>query len=821
MNANIIGLDRDSREYQNNAEDANDANDANLRREGSKDLDLDFLDKITLDSSDGTRKNSGSHKVRKKGAFSSGVDLENPVEMSTSSSTQMARARNYGLAPEDRRSVSAARLIHKGPQIWTLIPILGRGFSCLVIIFIVAMIFKPTPGGGFVPLPSNFGEAIDTKKDPCDGLYEYACGKWMDHQELPPNETRVSQWSRMSDDVTTRLSAILNSLDAKVIAKQKKMEQENNEVERAHAVDWTEKVRAVYSSCRRNNVSKQVPDQVHGSLSSRLGSYYKIGVDIYFSFRVMVNPSDQLHYFVFSSAGDKDLFEKPDIETILTNHAKKILEISDPKWDAELDAKRFVKIYRGISENGLSDLEFHDKTRASVMWDKVMTWEELGNEIGIDFETFWAAAGFPTYTEANPKVTVESQAIVDHIKTLFADSEKNAFLAYERASFFYQKGKFIDIFQKENEEYYRLVNHKVEEIETDNWKWCTEYMRKNMGWALSRLYVDQILTETPLLEEVANKMVNSMGDEIKKPPRMPWMDEKTKEAAKKKGDAMKLFVAFPSWIREFNKYFNKQMEEMYGNEDYGENLLEIDNKLLAASRRYEASQIGKKNERNWAVLNHRPIDDNENFYDLFRNMLIIPATNLHDPMIRANKKYAPLNWGSFASYLGHSSFHAFDEAGSLYGQTGEKIAQKAEDTWWTAGTQTEFGQVKKCIDDQYSGLGADKETTRENIAETAGLQLAYEKFQETTTNEESKNWNGLYAGKKYTPAQAFFISFAQMRCVKLKDPFEDSYAASKGIPLPHIVVNGAAMNNDAFAHAFKCNKGTIMNPAQKCHVTNG
>lgn len=823
MFANIIGLDSDSQPVDGNVDSDQNAQNRRRSRDSKESLDLDFLDKITLDSKDGSGGRNSDHDVQKKGGIGKimgmSVEMENPVGRQRSA--DLSRDTTTGLSKEKPPIQGAMKLVHRGAPVWTIIPVIGQGFCFLILIFVVAMIFRPTPGGGMVAMPASFGEAIDTSKDPCNGLYEYACGKWIDNQVIPPDESRVSQWSIMSDEVDVRLSKILNSLDAAIIAKHQKMHQENKDAEAAHALNWSEKVRAVYSSCRRNDVAEELPDAVTGSISFRTGSYYKIGLDVYFTFKVLINPSDQVQYFVLSSVGDTELFEKPDAESLLTEHVKKNIETSNPKWDADSDARRFVEIYKGICENTLSTFGFHQKSRAGVLWDKLFDWDDLGTELGIDWKEFWDAAGFPKYKDQNAKVAVESQKLVDHLKELFEENRGNALLSYERAYFFFRKGKFIKGFQKGQEELYRQINHKVDESDTENWKWCTEYMRRHMGWALSRLYIEELLEESPGFERIATDMVTDMREEIE-PIHFPWMDEETIKIAKEKVAEMKMHVAFPPWLKEINKNFNTQMEQMYGNEDFGQNMLEIDNTLKSSWRKYEASTIGKTNTRDWTVLDTMPIHKFSNFYDQFRNMFFFPASQLQ--AVTTKTEMVPLNWGSFATFIGHSAFHAFDEAGASYGPFGNKVQHSRGDTsdsWWSKGTQTEFGQVKTCIEKQYTGLGASNETTRENIADTAGVQFAYQKFAKNFTSAENKDWTGIYAGKKYSATQAFFISFAQMNCVKLRDPEKDSQGEAHGLPLAHIRVDGAAMNVDSYAEAFKCKKGTPMNPENKCYIANG
>ena len=93
-------------------------------------------------------------------------------------------------------------------------------------------------------------------------------------------------------------------------------------------------------------------------------------------------------------------------------------------------------------------------------------------------------------------------------------------------------------------------------------------------------------------------------------------------------------------------------------------------------------------------------------------------------------------------------------------------------------------------------------------ADNGGMRLAYDAFLTTPGAKEGKD------GLGYTPAQRFFLSYAQGWCENettesaKEDAKTDPHAPGK------YRVNGVLMNMLPFREAFACKVGTPMAPAK-------
>ena len=97
-----------------------------------------------------------------------------------------------------------------------------------------------------------------------------------------------------------------------------------------------------------------------------------------------------------------------------------------------------------------------------------------------------------------------------------------------------------------------------------------------------------------------------------------------------------------------------------------------------------------------------------------------------------------------------------------------------------------------------------KLTLGENIADIGGLKLSFLALQKAEARHPSQTVDGL------TSAQRFFVSFAQVWRVKVRDEQARVFAVSDQHSPPRWRVIGSLSHQPAFAAAFGCKPGDEM-----------
>ena len=174
------------------------------------------------------------------------------------------------------------------------------------------------------------------------------------------------------------------------------------------------------------------------------------------------------------------------------------------------------------------------------------------------------------------------------------------------------------------------------------------------------------------------------------------------------------------------------------------------------------------------------------------------------------------NYGNVGVVIGHELTHGFDDEGRHYDAHGNL------QDWWTGKDAEAFEARASGFIDEYSAFVAVKDafdrakdihvdgklTLGENTADNGGIRLSYNAF--LTTSGAAK------AGKDFsghTPAQRFFLSYAQGWCVNSTDEFAKEAAKTDPHSPGKYRVNGVLVNTPAFREAFACKLGAPMAPA--------
>jgi predicted metalloendopeptidase len=176
-----------------------------------------------------------------------------------------------------------------------------------------------------------------------------------------------------------------------------------------------------------------------------------------------------------------------------------------------------------------------------------------------------------------------------------------------------------------------------------------------------------------------------------------------------------------------------------------------------------------------------------------------------------------MNYASIGLVIGHEITHGFDDQGRQFDLDGNLI------DWWEEDTKKAYLEKARCIIEQYGNFTEPNvdlplngiNTQGENIADNGGTKIAYHAY---------KNWveaNGKeyeFPGMNYTTDQLFWISVAQTWCSVYR-PEEMKNRITTGVHSPgRFRIIGPLSNMEEFSNDFKCQKGTKMNPVEKCEV---
>ncbi len=330
------------------------------------------------------------------------------------------------------------------------------------------------------------------------------------------------------------------------------------------------------------------------------------------------------------------------------------------------------------------------------------------------------------------------------------------------------------------------------------WKRGVDQTSRALGEAIGKLYVAEHFppASKAKIDELVTNIIAALDARLEK---LAWMDPKTRTAARAKLAAFTPKIGYPDKWKDYSA-LTIVRGDLAGNM----------RSLAEFEFNDDVSKLNKPVDRSeWFMT---PMTVNA-YANPTWNEIVFPAAILQAPFFDPNADDA-VNYGAIGGVIGHEITHHFDDQGRKYDKTG-RLAE-----WWTAEDVTRFKAGTDKVVAQYGayeplpGKKINGELTLgENMADLAGVTIAYDAYQRSLKGKQAKVING------YTGDQRFFLGFAQSWRTKYRDAalqqqlVTDPHTASHF--RPYVV-----RNLDAWYKAFDVKPGDklYLSPEQRIKV---
>ncbi len=321
-----------------------------------------------------------------------------------------------------------------------------------------------------------------------------------------------------------------------------------------------------------------------------------------------------------------------------------------------------------------------------------------------------------------------------------------------------------------------------------------------MGEALGREYVARYFP--PEAKAKADVLVHNLlaayDADIQ---TLTWMSPETRQKAREKLQAYMLKVGYPDHWRDYSALAIDR-DNLIGDAknatefEWNRNLVRID-------RPADRTEWGMTPPTNNA------------YYNPTFNEIVFPAGILQPPFFDPNADDA-VNYGEIGATIGHEISHGFDDQGSKYDAHGSLA------NWWTEADRKNFDARTAALARQYDqyeplpGLHINgKLTLGENIADLAGLVIAYKAYHISLHGKPAPVLNG------FTGDQRFYIAYSQSWRQHDRDGIERARLLSNPHSPENYRVNGVVRNDDGWYQSFpdiKPGDKYYLPPDQRVHL---
>jgi len=281
------------------------------------------------------------------------------------------------------------------------------------------------------------------------------------------------------------------------------------------------------------------------------------------------------------------------------------------------------------------------------------------------------------------------------------------------------------------------------------WQRVARVMDAQVGFAVGQLYVDKYFPPAvkARLEAMIANILSILQERI---TQADWMTAPTKQKALAKLATFHVVIGYPEEWRDYSKL---TVDRSAG---YYENV----RRSAEFETRRQLAKFGKPFDKKEWLRTPQQVNA---YNQPSANQLVFLAGILQPPFFDPTMDDA-VNYGGICATIGHEITHGFDDKGRLYDAQGNLA------DWWTEKDAAEFKARAQKLIDQYDAIEVlpgihvnGSQTLGENIADLAGVSMAYEALERSLAGKERKLIDG------FTPEQRLFISFAQIWRTKARD----------------------------------------------------
>ncbi len=646
--------------------------------------------------------------------------------------------------------------------------------------------------------PKNFDRAVK----PCDDVYQFTNGGWVQSNPVPPEYSSWSVFRELAESNNRILREILEQALA---------------VEHAPRGSTTQLIGDYYCSCmdeaqaEASGLAPLAADfaRIHDiadatGLARVLMQLHTQGVAPLFNLFADQDPGDATQVIAQAFQGglglpDRDYYTRDDersatLRTGYIAHVQRMFELlGDEPAAAAAHAAAVMDIESRLARASMTNVELRDP---QATYHRLTLAEADAQSPGLDWAAFLKGVGAGSVAVINiaqPAFFKEAGAMLGEVPLADWKSYLRWHLIHDLAPTLNKA--FVD----ENFAFYGTTLTGQPQM-LPRWKRCLQRTDAALGEALGQAFVAQ--TFSPLALARAQEMVRNLQAAFRE--RLlaaDWMSEDTRRQALEKLAAFTTKIGYPDKWRDYSAL-------AVDRGPFAQNVLRSD----AFEFRRTLDKLGKPVDRaEWGMS---PPTVNA-YYNPALNEIVFPAGILQPPYFGENQDDA-VNYGAMGAVIGHEITHGFDDQGSQYDANGNLR------DWWTAADRAEFDRRTAVVVAQFDGYVAiddlhvnGKLTLGENIADLGGLTIAYHAYLNSLAGKpEPRPIDG------FSHKERFFLAWAQSWRTNMRPEALRLMVNTNPHSPGRFRAQGPLSNMQEFFDAFGCRSGEPMvrPEAERAHI---
>lgn len=642
---------------------------------------------------------------------------------------------------------------------------------------------------------------MDKSVSPATDFFQFADGMWVKNNPVPTTESRWGSFNELQRDNYKKIDKIFS--DLKGNAQDAEGKNLSNYYQ-SYISKLREKpdypgLKTLQDVLKKVNIGKDTHSE---EFATSVATLHGMGINVFFDLGVEQDLKDNSIHVLYLSQPrlglpNKEYYSGEKLQKYQNHYSKYITSLFDlAKVENSSDAGSYLlKTEIQLSRKMFSPVELRDIAKSynpmsvNELKDLVpnFNWDVYFKILGVDVakSKFVVVSQLPYFKSLNENLKLmDKEQLVKYMQF----NVINSLSSYMDKKFY---NLHFDFYQK-----YLLGKKEAKPI---NEEAIDNITMLPIGDILGKYFVKSYFPEE------AKAKINTLVDNLfaafkERIEGLTWMSAETKKQALVKLSSFTRKLAYPDKWKDFSKLKGLEIDNLT------QNIISV--REFAVQDDF--SDLGKPIDKlKWEMPAHMV----NAYYNPLQNEIVFPAGIMQAPFFDVNYEDA-VNYARMGMVIGHEMTHGFDDQGAQFTADGQFS------NWWTDEDKKKFEELTKTYGETFAkfcpfeGVCVNPDLTMgENIADLGGITLAYHAYMRTPEFKSGKKIEG------YTPAQRFFISYAQI----WKTTYTDEELKNRIENDPHSPgmyrVNGPLMNTPEFFEAFGIKENQPMrNPKGKMTV---
>jgi predicted metalloendopeptidase len=589
---------------------------------------------------------------------------------------------------------------------------------------------------------------FDTSVRPQDDLYRFVNGRWLETTPIPADRSNYGAFTILQEAAEADVRELLET------AAHDPRRTPGSDAQKAGdfyaSFMDVERIEALGLTPLQAELERIGQLRTRADVSRYMGYNQRIGVAQPFEFYVSIDEKNSKRYagYLYQNGlglPDRDYYlsQDPHMQAVRAKYRQYIEDLLAAAGvkDAALQAEHVMALETKLAHASWTRVENRDVEKT---YNRRSLQQATALAPEIDWRAYLEGLGAPEIDS----LVIAQPSYIAAVSTALREVPLAHWREYFRFRLldnysYYLPRRFVDL----SFELHDRTVSGVSEL-PPRWRRGVHTVEGAIGELVGRMYVEKHFSSEAKrrVDELVRNLLKAYAQAI---DQLEWMSPETKQRAQEKLSKLTTKIGYPDKWRDWSK-LEVRADDLIGN-------------LMRASAvaldREIAKLPGPVDRTEWLLT---PQTVNAYYYPP-ANEIVFPAAILQPPFFDPKADDA-VNYGAIGSVIGHEISHGFDDQGRRYDGDGNLR------DWWTATDNTEFQRRAQTLVKQYSsysplpGMHVNGELTLgENIADLAGVTMAYRAYQLSLDGRPAPVLDG------FTADQRFFLGWAQVWARKYRE----------------------------------------------------